>query len=209
MNIKRLAVVAAFLTSSVSYGAGAPSDAIVGESRDYTPVQLSLVPSVPGLSFPWWCDDVRGFRLNLLAGETCSLSYLDLGTLANLVRREACGLQVCGLYNRVGTGAGLVQLAGLVNRVDRDCTGLQLSAVYNEVSGLSKGLAVAALNHCGTLRGAQVGIVNNVQTSEGFQFGIVNYAASAENGLQIGLINIMPGADVPVSILCNAGFWRK
>lgn len=44
----------------------------------------------------------------------------------------------------------------------------------------------------GTMKGLQSGTVNYAGRLTGLQFGLVNYAETAENGVQLGLINIIP-----------------
>ena len=44
----------------------------------------------------------------------------------------------------------------------------------------------------GSMKGLQTGVVNYVGKLTGLQLGLVNYAATAESGVQIGLVNIIP-----------------
>jgi len=43
-----------------------------------------------------------------------------------------------------------------------------------------------------TITGLQTGVVNYGGLLKGVQFGLVNYASDADDGVQIGLINVMP-----------------
>lgn len=189
---KVLAAIAA-VSAAVAMQAGAAS----------TPIALSLFGTP--ISIPW-CDDVSGLRLNIFSGWNKNVSGLDIGTLANIVDESSAGLQLCGFYNHVGEGRGNFQLAGLMNRCDRDYKGLQLSAIYNEVGDTMSGAALAAMNMSKELHGLQLGIYNSADVLSGMQFGIVNYAENADKGVQVGIVNVMPNGNVPVSVIVNIGF---
>lgn len=88
-----------------------------------------------------------------------------------------------------GTSAGLS--LGLLNYAD-DYTGLQWAAV-NYTDGSFLGWQLAFVNYTdGTMKGLQTGFVNYAGTLTGLQFGFVNFAESADTGLQIGIVNVMP-----------------
>jgi hypothetical protein len=42
------------------------------------------------------------------------------------------------------------------------------------------------------MTGFQCGVVNYAGRLTGLQLGVVNYAATAESGIQIGIVNIIP-----------------
>ena len=70
-------------------------------------------------------------------------------------------------------------------------TGVQLGLV-NYASGDFTGLQWGAVNYAKTLTGVQLGLGNCAGTVDGgFQWGVVNYAESANNLLQLGLVNII------------------
>lgn len=168
-----------------------------------TPVEFSLF--APPLSIPW-CDDISGLRFDILSGINRNVSGLDIGTLANLTSQDQAGLQLCGFYNHIGTGKGLLQIGGLLNRCDEDYKGVQLASIYNDVGGKLTGASLAAINTAKIANGLQFGIFNTTDTLIGMQFGIVNYAEDAEKGVQVGLVNVMPDAKIPVSVIVNIGF---
>ena len=58
--------------------------------------------------------------------------------------------------------------------------------------GWQGGYAWLCVNYAETLKGAQTGIVNYAGKLTGVQVGVVNYAQTVCNGLQIGVVNIMP-----------------
>ena len=55
---------------------------------------------VPGVSFPEEDWDVLLLRMNLLAGRHRSVSFVDLGLVANEVDGQSLGLQLSGVWNR-------------------------------------------------------------------------------------------------------------
>ena len=170
--------------------------------RKEFPVALALLPTC---EWPTADYDILGLRFGLLASEHRSASLLDLNLVAAFTQGEELGLQLTGLYNRIGEGAGVLQLAGLANDCRGDFTGGQISAFYNRADGVVSGVSIGALNMADGLNGIQVGIVNRVKTLEGLQVGVVNYADEAE-GLQIGVINVMRDGKYPVLPLINFGF---
>lgn len=70
--------------------------------------------------------------------------------------------------------------------------------------GIRRGLAVSCVNLNSVLQGVVIGAVNVADEVEGLQIGAVNYAK--KKGLQIGLVNIIPGGVLPVMILFNFNF---
>lgn len=168
-----------------------------------TPVEISLFCTP--LSVPW-CQDVSGFRLDLISGFNRRVSGLDIGTCANVVDEGAAGLELCGFYNHIGEGRGLFQIAGLLNRCDNDYKGLQISSVYNEIGGTLSGAGLAMINQAKSLHGLQLGVFNTTDTIVGMQIGLVNYAENADKGVQVGLVNVMPNGDLPVTVCVNIGF---
>lgn len=176
---------------------------VMGARAATTPIEISLI-CFP-LSIPW-CENVSGFRLDLLSGINKDVSGLDIGTLVNITEEKAKGLQICGFYNHIGEGEGIFQLAGLLNRCDGNYTGLQLAGIYNEVDGMLSGGALAAMNQAKFVQGLQMGIFNNARTLSGMQLGIVNFADDADRGVQVGIVNVMPNAKIPVSVIVNIGF---
>lgn len=192
--MKKFAAMLAAVSAAVAVEAGAA----------VTPLEVSLF--CPPLSIPW-CDDVSGLRLDLLSGVNRRVSGLDIGTLVNIAEEEASGLQLCGFYNHIGVGDGLLQFAGLLNRCDSDYLGVQFAAVYNEIGGTLSGASAAAMNVAKSVQGGlQFGVFNSATVLSGLQFGIVNYAEDADRGVQVGLVNVMPNADIPVSVVVNIGF---
>ena len=174
----------------------------IGATEGSWPVAVALVPpiEVPGAD-----QDVVGLRLNLLAGRHRNVAFLDIGTLANIVTREAYGVQVVGLWNSTGSARGALQASGCVNRCYSDCYGVQMAGIHSRTDGTLMGLQLAAVCSANVLKGLQVGLVNRTSNSSGVQVGIVNHAEQSE-GIQIGLVNVMPDGRYPVMPVFNIGF---
>ncbi len=103
-----------------------------------------------------------------------------------------------GLVNgTTGQSAGLS--LGLLNYAE-DYKGLQWSFVNYTTGdllgwqgGFGFGIAISAVNYTGgTMKGLQTGVVNYAGNLTGLQIGLLNYAETAESGVQIGLVNIIP-----------------
>ena len=158
-------------------------------------------------------DDVDGFRLSLLYGESSKVTGLD-GGLVNRAVRSVHGAQF-GLVNAVGDGESEALQLGCINLSDGKYHGHQVGpANYAEslqgdqlglLSGSrhSKGDQVGLLfswSHRseGALWGfltvsgesaSQVGAINMASRATHNQFGFLNYASRVE-GLQFGVLNI-------------------
>ena len=63
--------------------------------------------------------------------------------------------------------------------------------IVNYASGDFTGLQWGAVNYAATVKGVQLGVVNWSEMATGLQMGLVNYTASANNLLQLGLVNII------------------
>ncbi len=173
-----------------------------GATEGSWPIAVAIAPSfeAPGAD-----RDVVGLRLNLLAARHRNVAFLDIGTLAGMVTREAYGVQVVGLWNSTGSARGALQVAGCVNRCHGDCYGAQLAGFHSRSEGTFVGLQTGAVCEAGTLKGLQIGLVNRTSNSSGVQIGVVNYAEQSE-GIQFGLVNVMPDGRYPVMPVFNIGF---
>jgi len=96
---------------------------------------------------------------------------------------------------------------GIVNGSTGRSSGLSWALVLNYADDY-KGIHWAPINYTkgdflgwqagfvnytgGRMKGLQSGTVNYAGRLTGLQFGMVNYAETAESGVQIGLINIIP-----------------
>jgi len=174
----------------------------VGATEVSWPVAVALVPTIEA---PGADQDVVGLRLNLLAGRHRNMAFLDIGTLVDIVTREAYGVQVAGLWNSTGSARGALQTAGFVNLCYGDCYGAQTAGVHSRTEGTFMGFQMAAVCSANVLKGLQVGLINRTSNSSGLQVGVVNYAEQSE-GIQLGLVNIMPDGRYPVMPVFNLGF---
>ena len=132
------------------------------------PLQLSLTPDVALVDRS---ERIEGLALSIW-GEN------PQGALA------------LGFVNgSTGTSAGLA--LGLLNYAD-NYTGFQWAAV-NYTGDDFLGWQLAFVNYTGgRMKGLQTGFVNYAGKLAGLQFGFVNFADSAETGVQIGIVNVMP-----------------
>ena len=145
--------------------------AIIGASSAMasTPIQVSLTPDAALFSRH---EQVNGLALSLW-GE-------------NPQKALALGI----VNGSTGSSVG-VSLALLLNYAD-SYKGLQ-GAPVNYNTGDFLGWQAGAVNDTeGSMRGLQTGIVNYTGKLTGLQLGLLNFAETAENGVQIGLLNILP-----------------
>ena len=83
-----------------------PERPMVGEQ----PFGFALMPKVETPNESW---DVVLLRFNLFVGRHRCVYGLDLGVLGGITDQEMGGLEISGLYNRVGTSDGALQIAGI------------------------------------------------------------------------------------------------
>lgn len=155
------------------------------------PIQLSVTPDI---SLFGRNERIEGLTLSIW-GENPQTA-LSLG-IVNGSTGQSAGLSWALILNYADSYKG-IQWAP-INYVKNDFLGWQAGLV-NYTDGYMKGLQTGWVNYAGRLTG--------------LQFGFVNYAQTAETGLQIGLVNIMPQNPwftalpddlAPVMILVN---WR-
>ena len=168
------------------------------------PIAISVVTPA---QFPPEVYDVAGLRLNLFTGTHNNVGFLDIGVLANMVRGDLTGIQLCGIWNEVDQRANAIQLAGIANNVKGDMVGLQIAAVanYNLPTANMNGFQIACVNAVGGLHGFQIGLYNETEELYGLQIGLVNMTQYC-SGLQIGLINVIKDSTVPFMPILNFAF---
>lgn len=138
---------------------------------------------------------------SVMASEPIQLSLTpDVAIYGRSERIEGLALSIWGenpqsafalgfVNGSTGTSAGLS--LGLLNYAD-DYTGFQW-AVVNYTKGDFLGWQLSFVNYTGGLmKGLQSGFVNCAGKLTGLQFGFVNYAETAETGVQIGIVNVLP-----------------
>jgi len=143
-------------------------------------------------------DEVVAFQASL----TPNVAIRDRGTMI-----EGLSINLWGENPQKGLAVGCVNGAtgeskgaslGLFNYAER-YTGIQwglANSTKGDFSGWQGGpilgLIVSGFNHTGgTLRGLQSGLVNDAGCLSGVQVGLVNYAATADEGVQLGIVNVI------------------
>ena len=158
----------------------------------------------PVWEWPGEASDVRGFRLNLIAGRHGNVYGVDLGTLVNMCDKSCAGVQLAGLCNVVGDAALSAQFAAVCNYSYRYSKGLQL-AVVNWADEDFAGVQMGCFNCAGEFTGLQMGVLNSAESGGGFQLGVVNVSDEFV-GVQFGLINLNLSSGVPVLPIMNMLF---
>lgn len=133
------------------------------------PVQLSLTPEIALFDRS---ETIEGLSLSIW-GENPQTA-LALG-FVNGSTGQSAGFSIAFVLNYADDYKG-IQWAP-INYTKGDFLGWQ-GGLVNYTDGQMKGLQTGVLNYAGDLTG--------------LQFGFVNYAAEAKNGVQIGLVNVMP-----------------
>jgi len=167
----------------------------------WTAVALGICPVI---EYPRADYDVKGFRLNLLAGRHGNVYGGDLGTVVNICDKSCVGLQLAGLCNVVGDSAWSVQLAAACNYSDRYSRGVQLAAANWSDEDFA-GVQAGCFNFAGDVVGLQLGVLNSAESGGGLQVGAVNVSGGF-TGVQVGLININLSSGVPVLPIVNMMF---
>jgi hypothetical protein len=146
--------------------------------------------STHGIQAPKYTN---GASFNMLAGISMNERAFALGGLANIVRRNAGGIQFAGLLNSVGNDGNGLMFAGLTNYAGNSYAGVQFAGLTNIARNNATGVQFAGLaNMAGNATGIQfAGVANMAGNVEGFQFsGLVNVAKKV-NGTQFaGLVNV-------------------
>jgi hypothetical protein len=155
------------------------------------PLQLSLTPDIAIFDRT---DTIEGLTLGLWSENP--QSALALG-IVNGSTGQSAGLSLGLVLNYADNYKG-IQWAP-INYTKGDFLGWQ-SGCVNYSGGLMKGLQTGVVNYAGRLTGLQM--------------GLVNYAETAEPGVQIGLVNLIPQnrwfADLPDELAPGMVFinWR-
>ncbi|MDD4103167.1 MAG: hypothetical protein PHU80_11135 [Kiritimatiellae bacterium] len=137
-----------------------------------------------------------------MASQPIQLSLTpEISLFGRNERIEGLALSIWGENPQTALALGFVngstgQSAGLswslfLNYAD-DYKGVQWAAV-NYTEGDFLGWQGGLVNYTeGTMKGLQTGFVNYAGKLTGLQFGFVNFAQTAETGVQIGLVNLIP-----------------
>lgn len=194
------------------------------------PFQGSVIPGVSSQG-KMASQMVNSVSLNMIGGYTAGVKGLEVGTVFNVVKKDAKYVQVAGILNIVGgnvmgvQAAGIhnnvldtmtgVQLAGISNLTRRAVTGIQAGGIYNLSGERLTGVQLSGLinNAIDTVVGVQAaGIVNmTVKKITGGQLaGVVNTSVKGVEGIQAaGIINAaikdVTGAQVSGMVNFTAG----
>lgn len=166
-----------------------------------SPFAISLFPPA---QFPPQTWDIYGFRLNVFVGHHRNVGFIDAGVLGNVADGNVTGVEIAGLYNRIGSSDGAIQAACIMNYVDQDFCGVQLGLV-NSVNGDMQGLQAGAINMTQDGSGIQLGVFNRAERFSGLQVGVANFAYQLQ-GVQIGAFNVIADSNIPFLPLINAAF---
>ena len=161
--------------------------------------------------------DGRGGQANVSVGVVGAFQA-GVDVIGNAVLGGATGFQLAGAVNYTRgafTGFQLapvnyagslygMQVAALnVNKVVSK--GFQIGAYnadLNEYSGWSFG----AVNYADRIEGLQLGALNIIATAgRGVQIGVIN-SAVVFSGIQIGVLNLIGNAEIPILPIMNAQF---
>ena len=188
-------------SSAFSKTTSVPGVPELGPCAGIVPLAISIVPPAefPG---PDW--DVYGVRLNIFVGEHRNVGFVDVGVLGNIVNGNLTGVQLAGIYNRVGSSDGAIEAACIMNDVRHDFCGVQLGLV-NRVGGDMEGLQAGVINMTQDGAGIQMGLFNRAERFSGLQIGVANYAYQLE-GVQIGVFNVVEDSNIPFMPVLNAAF---
>lgn len=152
---------------------------------------MTIVGATSAQSFPYNLsltpDKAVHDRREKINGMTLSLwgenpqNGLALGFVNGSIE-QSTGLSL-GILNYAENYAGVHW--GIVNLAVEDFTGWQGGPFF--------GLLFSLLNYTGgNMTGLQIGGVNYAGGLSGVQIGLVNYAQTANPGVQIGLLNLLP-----------------
>jgi hypothetical protein len=153
---------------------------------------------------------INGLQLAGIFNYTFSkITGAQISGIGNISNHDVDGLQLAGISNNNKGAINGVQLSGVLNTNLRKITGLQLAGITNiqvdkitgcQISGIYgiasdiKGVQLSGIMSHTThdVSGVQISsILNKARKLNGVQFGIVNIADTIENGVQIGLFNIV------------------
>jgi len=191
----KMKTIGAVMVALAFFASGALADEPLSQERRWTPVQLSLWPSVQAFSKD---RNVYGLRLNALSGSSADMVGLDLGLVRSRSHLVA-GLQVTGFFNECRGNVYGIQASLFGNRVDGDVMGIQLSPlslffepVRNDVGGRMVGFQLGDNEVKGDAAGIQVGWNEVDGDAWGIQVGW-NEVKGKTHGLQLAFANnILP-----------------
>jgi len=144
--------------------------------------------------FNYTFSKVRGAQISGIGNiSNNNVEGLQLAGVSNNNKGTINGAQISGVLNTNSREMTGLQLAGVANIQTGKMTGCQLSGVYGIASDI-RGVQLSGIMSHAThdVSGVQVSsLLNKAKNLNGLQIGIVNIADSIENGVQVGLFNIV------------------
>jgi hypothetical protein len=172
------------------------------------PFQFSVIPMISsrGKMNP---QVISKTSINLFGGYCGGVSWIEIGGLFNIDKKDVKQIQLAGLFNLVGGNSqGLqasgiynqvlgqvdgVQLGGIANIADREVKGLQAASILNLANGNVDGVQISGLANIAEskIEGMQISsLINMAKEIKGVQIGFINFTQSF-SGTSIGFINIV------------------
>ncbi len=144
--------------------------------------------------FNYTFNQVRGAQISGVANiSNNNVKGLQLAGVSNNNKGTVNGAQISGVLNTNSRKMTGLQLAGVANIQTGKITGCQLSGIYgiaSDVRGVQLSGIMSHTTH--DVSGVQISsLLNKARNLNGLQLGIVNIADSIENGIQVGLFNIV------------------
>jgi hypothetical protein len=161
----------------------------VSEPYRYIPFGVDVVPYVGTSSAGG--RQVRTVSFNLLGGLTAGIEGFEFAALLNIDTEFMEGFQMAGGASVVAGPVWGAQLAGGANLAAGPIEGAQLSGGVNIVLGHLTGLQMTSVGNVAMgLEGAQIAAVNvSTERVTGVQLGVVNLAPDAD--LSLGVLNVL------------------
>lgn len=183
-------------------------DSLVEDSFSSVPLQLTLI-------YPLGTNGIRSpyknnyLSLNIFAGYNGSVTGLEIGGFANILKKDMKGFQIASFMNIVGgktTGFQIssfanitkdsvlaFQGAGFMNINGNTTKGFQAAGFMNAINGDFTGFQAAGFTNIvnGNVKGVQAaGSINIVKENvEGTQISAGINIAKNIKGVQIGIVN--------------------
>ncbi|KPM46908.1 carboxypeptidase-like regulatory domain-containing protein [Jiulongibacter sediminis] len=157
----------------------------------YKPFQISFLPFL-GTNLRLGPVVTNDVSINLVAGYTGSVRKLEVGGVANFIRKDMTGVQAAGTLNLTGRSFAGVQAAGAANINLGTSSGIMAAGATNISVKDSKGLqAAGSLNVAfSEMRGTQIAPFNYATRLNGLQIGVFNMAYDRiNNSVPIGFFS--------------------
>lgn len=133
-----------------------------------------------------------------------NLRGAQFGGLLNTVSGKVRGMQYAGIMNVTGEEVQGAQFAGYMNYAD-SINGVQGAGLVNISNKSAKGAQLAGIgNWARDMQGVQISaFINRAKHVKGTQIGLINIADTVENGVTVGLINIVKKGKMQLAIENN------